>query len=171
MVRSLDDIPAALVGMMRMARTGFLSLGATPTLPNRCTTALAVPAESRNPGDCNPRTVRGRQRGFGVRSPLSEVELAAMRATPQTWREHAAAGRGLAVVFVPISLLQALSFVELGGRGFLPLADLDTIFQDSAIASPLVVAWNRRRTIGTRMPFVLFCLISPVSPRSCLATS
>ena len=161
-VRSLDDIPAALVGMMRMARTGFLVTGGNTNIAKPLHDGTGRPG--RKPQTLATATPGRMVPGNGdleSGSPLSEVELAAMRATPQTLREHAvAAGRGLAVVFVPISLLQALSFVEFsGGRGFLPLADLDTIFQDLAIASLLVVAWNRRRTIGTRMPFVLFCLI------------
>ena len=164
MLRSIDDIPSALVAMMRMARAQFLLAGGN--------TNIAKPLREGIGGDGirrRPQTLWGTVPGHpelketvvDFDSPLSDVELSAMRATPQTAGEHVrAAARGLTVVFVPISLLQAISFVEFSsGRGVLPIADLDTVFQDVALVSLLAVMWTRRRSIGTRLPFVLFCLI------------
>ena len=53
----------------------------------------------------------------------------AARAVPVTLREQfTALATGLAVVFVPISLLQSVSAVEIqGGRGLLSIVDIDTI--------------------------------------------
>jgi hypothetical protein len=64
---------------------------------------------------------------------------------------------GLAVVFTPISLLQASSIVEFaGGRGLLPLADIDTMFLDVSMLAVLVLLFRRRQTIGDRLPFIVF---------------
>ena len=150
LVRSIDDIPSALVEMMRRARYGFLLAAGN--------TNFGSPLNDGT-GRRRLRTLRGRL--IDDNSPLSDVEWAAVRATPRTFGEHVvAASRGLVVVFVPISVLRATSFVRFeGGRGVLPLADLDTVFQDVAIISLLVLVWRRRRQIGTRMPFAAFCLI------------
>ena len=68
-------------------------------------------------------------------------------------------GTGLAILFIPISLLQALSVLEIaGGRGLLSVADLDTIFLDATILFIFVLLWKRRDTIGDRLPFVVFGL-------------
>jgi hypothetical protein len=150
MVRGIDDIPAALVEMMRRARYGFLIAAGN--------TNFATPLHDGGEG----RRMRRLRGGFVNDSlPLSDVEWAAVRATPRTFGEHVvAASRGLVVVFVPISVLKATSFVRFeGGRGVLPLADLDTIFQDVAIIALLALVWRRRQQIGTRMPFAVFCVV------------
>jgi hypothetical protein len=80
---------------------------------------------------------------------------------PIVMREHViAAVTGLAVLFVPISLLQEISEVEIeGGRGLLSIVDFDTVVLD--IASLLIVGllWRRRHSIGDRVHFVVFGLI------------
>lgn len=150
MVRSIDDIPTALVEMMRQARYGFLLSAGN--------TNFALPLHD-GAGRRRLRRLGGGR--FDEDSPLSDLEWAAVRATPHTFGEHVvAASRGLVIVFVPISVLKATSFVRFeGGRGLLPLADLDTVYQDVAIISLLALVWRRRRQIGTRMPFAAFCLV------------
>jgi hypothetical protein len=118
---------------------------ATPATPAATPPAPSAPAPSTPP-------------------PPAEVDPAvapSTRAVPIVMREHViAAATGLAVVFVPISLLRVISDVEVeGGRGLLSIVDLDTVVLD--IASLLVVGllWKRRRSIGDRMPFVVFGLI------------
>jgi hypothetical protein len=160
-VRSLDDIPAALVEMMRTARTGFLLAAGNTNIATPLHDGSSKDGVRRRPQSLW-NAVPGRAAANGLdSSPLSEVELATVRATPRSVGEHVVtATRGLAIVFVPISLLKATSFVKFdGGRGILPVADLDTIFQDVAIVTLLALVWRRRREIGTRMPFVAFCLI------------
>ena len=67
---------------------------------------------------------------------------------------------GLAVLFVPITVLQSLAGIELqGGRGLLSIVDLDTVVFDAANLFVLAVLWKRRRMIGDRLPFVVYGLI------------
>jgi len=81
-------------------------------------------------------------------------------AVPVTPREQAvAAARGLAVIFVPISLLRAVTDIHFdGGRGLLSIVDLDTVVMDVVNVFVLVLLWRRRRAIGDRLPLVLFGL-------------
>jgi hypothetical protein len=65
----------------------------------------------------------------------------------------------IGVVFVPVSILKSLSIVDFpGGRGLLPIADGDTIFQDATLLLMCSLLWVRRREIGTRLPLVIFSL-------------
>ena len=71
-----------------------------------------------------------------------------------------AAGWGLLVFFAPITLLETMAGLDIdGGRGLLRLTDIDTVVMDFAILSVFALAWTRRRTIGTRLPIVLFSAI------------
>jgi len=81
-------------------------------------------------------------------------------AVPVTPREQAiAAARGLAVIFVPISLLRAVTDIHFeGGRGLLSIVDLDTVVMDVVSVFVLALLWRRRRAIGDRLPLVLFGL-------------
>jgi hypothetical protein len=83
------------------------------------------------------------------------------RAVPRTPFEHLkAVTTGLAIIFVPISLVQAIANVDLpGGRGLLPISDLDTIWLDASIALMLVLLWKRRHALGHGAPVVLFGLL------------
>jgi hypothetical protein len=66
---------------------------------------------------------------------------------------------GLAAMFVPLSILKALSVVAFpGGRGLLLVADADTVFLDLTL---LAIAWvivRKRPAIVTEAPSVLFTL-------------
>jgi len=81
-------------------------------------------------------------------------------AVPVTPREQVvAAARGLAVIFVPISLLRAVTDIRFeGGRGLLLIVDFDTVAMDAVSIFVLALLWRRRRAIGDRLPLVLFGL-------------
>ena len=67
---------------------------------------------------------------------------------------------GMALLLVPISLVQATAGIAIGGgRGLLHVTDLDTIFLDAAMASMLALLWTRRRAIGDRLPLVVIGLV------------
>ena len=166
MVRSVTDIPSVLAAMTQMARTGFLLTGGDSNIvvPMRKdgdsakaggvpeTLATVTPGRLRAaPGEGVP----------GTGGALSEEQADALLAIPRNRSEHVKTMVvGLAIIFVPISVLKALSVVEFtGGRGFLPVADLDTLFQDAALVCLFALLWTRRREIGTRMPFVVFCVV------------
>ena len=131
-------------------RAGLPPRNSAPTAASPAPTPArpsALPPTPQAPAEVNPE----------MEPPL--------RAMPIVVREHViAAAMGLAVVFVPISLLQMISEVEIeGGRGLLSIVDLDTIVLD--VASLLVVGllWKRRDVIGDRLPFVVFGLILAVT--------
>ncbi len=151
--------------MTRLARTGFLTSGGN--------TNIIIPVSKRDgksaagidetfatvrPGriSANPRELPGTPG-----SSLSEEQVDVLLSIPRNRSEHLKTmAIGLAIVFVPISVLKSLSVVDFpGGRGFLPIADLDTVFQDVAILCLLGLVWTRRHAIGTRLPFVAFCVM------------
>jgi hypothetical protein len=54
----------------------------------------------------------------------------------------------------------ALWDIELpGGRGLLPLSELDTIFLDVTIMFLMGLLWQRRKLIGDRLPMVMYGFI------------
>ena len=68
-----------------------------------------------------------------------------------------AATLGLGLIFVPVSLLKALSIVEFsGGRGLLAITDVDTLFMDLTIAAVILVLLRRRSAVRDRLPYVCF---------------
>jgi hypothetical protein len=121
--------PSQLGRMMGLARTGFLLSGGG--------TNIVVPLR-QDPG-------------------LSEVG----RATPVTWSDHVRViATGASILFLPLSIVQTVTHVTMpGGRGLIPIVDLDTIFQDVTIALVLTMLWTRRHHIGDWAPFVVFSLV------------
>jgi hypothetical protein len=91
----------------------------------------------------------------------NQTLIRADRATPVTVRDHfTVAATGLAIMFIPLVLLGVVSGLEVeGGRGLLVLADLDTVFLDVTLALVLALVWRQRRTLGNRLPIVMFALI------------
>lgn len=83
------------------------------------------------------------------------------RAVPITRMDQIkAAVTGLAVVFLPLSIVEAVLGVDIpGGRGLLSIVDLDTIYLDVTIVAMVTLLWKRRRLIGNRMPLVVFAAI------------
>lgn len=67
---------------------------------------------------------------------------------------------GLATIFVPISLLQALSITNLtGGRGLLFVTDVDTLFIDLTLLATLALLYTRRDAVFRRLPYVAYLLM------------
>jgi hypothetical protein len=67
---------------------------------------------------------------------------------------------GLLAMFVPISLLQALSIVDIqGGRGFLFIADLDTLFIDASVFGVIWLLYRQRQALRHRQVYLVFCLV------------
>jgi hypothetical protein len=86
---------------------------------------------------------------------------ATLRAVPTNLREQLRTVLvGLAIIFVPLSLVRTIVDVEFsGGRGLLSIVDLDTIYLDLAILLVIALLWKRRHAIGDRLPFVVFGII------------
>jgi hypothetical protein len=140
------DVPVSLLATTGAARTGFLRSGGN--------TNLVVPVRGTSDAPSHPS-----DRSDSV-PQAGDVDVASV-AIPSTTREHVrAALTGLAVVFVPISMVQDFSGIQLtGGRGLLPISDLDTLFIDATSVMAVVLLWKRRRLIGERLPVVVFALI------------
>jgi hypothetical protein len=85
----------------------------------------------------------------------------AARATPVALVEHLRTlGAGLALVFVPVSLVEAVSSIDVpGSRGLQLISDVDTLFLDVAVAFMALLLWRGRHAVGDRLPLVVFALI------------
>jgi len=82
---------------------------------------------------------------------------AAGAARPSVLRELADLGIGLAATFIPISVLQAASVVQFeGGRGFLALTDIDTLFLDISLAAVAIILIRRRAELIGALPELVF---------------
>jgi len=127
--------------LMAMAATGYATATPPPAfLPTVSTARTAAPLPSR--------AIDQPPENYGRGIPINASE------------DARAAGWGLLVFFVPISLLETMAGLDIGGgRGLLHLTDIDTVLMDVAILSVFALTWTRRRTIGTRLPIVLFSAI------------
>lgn len=85
--------------------------------------------------------------------------------TATGWRhEFRKLSIGLGTVFLPPSVFTwLLGIAEFGGRGLLPIVDIDTVFQNAAILFVVVLLWQRRRDIGAGMPLVIFGVVVALS--------
>lgn len=163
------DSLGSLVGSVDGARTGFeLTGGAT----NINLLALDKPSDATNirvrepdkPSGVASATTTDRARTGPPRADGGDTRPVAPLRGGFHRPDVRSIGRraklvtvGLAIVFVPISALKALSIVEFaGGRGLLPLTDLDTVFIDLSILCVLALLYTRRRIVGDRLPFVVF---------------
>lgn len=98
----------------------------------------------RKPATAPPAGARGEAVSVGegrAAAPLAAVSAVAV---------------GLAAMFVPITALRALSFVEFdGGRGFLLVTDLDTVLFDLTAAAVIVLLVRNRKALRPVMPFTV----------------
>ena len=64
---------------------------------------------------------------------------------------------GLAASTIPISLLEALSIVEVsGGHGLLFVVDVDTLFVDASCLAVILFLFRERRRLRSAAPYVLY---------------
>lgn len=101
------------------------------------------------------------RRGFvytgGATSLAEKEDAAAMASAGRVLRDLSL---GLAAMFVPISILQELSLVSIaGGRGFLVVTDLDTLFIDLSLVGIGLFLFRQRACLGRRAPQVLFAAL------------
>ncbi len=66
---------------------------------------------------------------------------------------------GVATMFVPLTLLQALSIVHVSGGGAMrALGDIDTVCFDIMLIATAVLSWRLRREVRCNAPYVVFSL-------------
>lgn len=91
---------------------------------------------------------------------LDHEDHAGLVAMLRSWgpAEHARAlTLGLAMLFVPVQVLQAWSVVDFeGGRNMLLLTDVDTVFFDLTIAAGLVLLVRARAALRPNTPYAWF---------------
>jgi hypothetical protein len=64
---------------------------------------------------------------------------------------------GLAAVFVPISIVKKLEWVDFpGGRGLLWITDIDTVVLDVLMLAGVVLVVMHRDRIGSNVPYIWF---------------
>jgi hypothetical protein len=143
---------AASTGIVAEAREGFVRTGGatnvaarapgeSPDTATATSDAPAMPVESpeADPGPSPPALV---DRPSGPGTHLGRVLL------------------GLALLFVPISALQATSAVAIpGGRGLLVFTDLDTLFIDATVVAGLVLLYRRWDMARAQRAYVCFLLV------------
>jgi hypothetical protein len=142
---SLIDVrrgAAAVASVVQHARTGFVTSGGNTNI------APALPTPAPTPAPAGASTI----------VPGEPVQL---REHHGTLMEKAVSmATGLATLFVPLSLLRALSVVSVAGSGAgRLLSDVDTLFLDVTILLSCVLmfrAWRHSRVLP---PYAVFCLV------------
>lgn len=170
----ISSLSATIADLPGFFRKGFLLTGGntnvtvairsdspptSPTVPHPDAAPPATPSPSSLPPPA-PLGVAAEAQAIRE-SALREPEHAeAAKSVPRRPIEHVrAALAGLAIVFVPVTLLEAVGFLSMdAGRSFLLIADVDTVFQDLAAVALMSMLWMRRRVIGGRLPLVLLAL-------------
>lgn len=67
---------------------------------------------------------------------------------------------GLGLIFVPVSVLKALSIVDFsGGRGLLVVTDVDTLFMDATLVALMAFLVRRRSATRGLLPYLCFATI------------
>lgn len=131
--------------------------------PERATSMLAEPvAELRRIGRGFIRSIQTSRAGF-VRIEGATALASSDQARPQGWDAARAAALGLAVTVVPMSLLKAAGVVTFdGGRGLLPLTDLDTVFFDVTVLAALLLVVRHRARVGANRAYLVAALAAGV---------
>jgi hypothetical protein len=106
--------------------------------------------------------------GFARTGGSTNVAAATERdGVPGSWQSHPATvggyaralGVGVATLFVPLLVLNALSIVNVtGGLAMMAVGDLDTIFFDIVVASTAWLAWGLWRERRPNVPYLVFAI-------------
>ncbi len=132
--RDGTGLTSLVIGQVNTARRGFAQTGGA--------TSLASPRESAQPRAAPAGGGRAVADPTSLGGYVSRVSL------------------GLATLFVPISLLQALAITNFtGGRGLLFVTDIDTLFVDVTMLASLGLLYLRWNVARRRLPFVCFLLL------------
>jgi hypothetical protein len=86
---------------------------------------------------------------------------------PSRWQKLMQRASGVAMgvtaMFVPISLLNTVGLADIqGGRGFLYITDLDTLFIDATVLGILWLLYRERRALNQQKIYLVFCLAMAV---------
>ena len=144
-----------------------------PRVATTATPSQVLPGEPQPQATAEPpRLTRMRERGVAVvASVLEQIEdyrAGFEQAGGATNVVPAARGErrvtedllsGLALVFVPITLVRGLGLADFdGGRGLLLVTDVDTLVLDLSFGLAVVLLFVYRRRIGPNLPYVCYNL-------------
>ena len=164
--QTAPEAATSVVGMVDQYRVGFVATpGKTNVVPIE-TTASAPPAATAQPlpATAAPASpVAAAPPLASAPAPAPALAPAPAPPSPEAVLAIASENRvsaiasGLGFLFVPVSLLRALSLTDLtGGRALLAMADLDTMFMDLTILAGIALLVRRRSTIGDRLAYLCF---------------
>lgn len=146
---AISEAAGSVLHVIDSSRTGFVSTpGATNVKPR-----AAAPVADNRP---SPVTTAA---PTPVTAPVAPVAPASAPPVEDAGLSDrlSAVALGLQLVFVPVSVLRALSLVDFpGGRGLLAITDADTLFMDLAIAAVFTVLVRRRSAIREGLPYLCF---------------
>jgi hypothetical protein len=123
----------------------LLGLGSSPTqVVERSRVGFASTGGSTNVAQAPPADLQPEAEGTGT-SIVGYVRAMAV---------------GLATLVVPLTLLNALSVVNVtGGMAMMAIGDLDTIFFDIIVASTVWLAWRLWREQRPNLPYLIFAVM------------
>lgn len=141
------------VTSVQMARQGFAASGGATNL-------ASVSGDGGGIGASQQQRESQATNLASVSEESGSQPLGGWRRGESLARTAVAVGTGLAAIFVPMHLLDAVGIVEMqGGRGFLWLMDLDTLVLDAMVLFGIGLAL-RHRSLLWRSPVVtLFVLV------------
>ena len=186
-LQGLSELPYNLILRTRVARKGFLTSGGSTNIvislrddpaPGDARSAELTAADGvitiaaqRNREVRQARAAGRQPADFHAKEAAPPAPPAVARSTlpigvigraipTNVFEEARTAAWGLAVVFLPISLVETISGISIpGSRGLLQVTNVDTVFLDAAILFMLALLWTRRQAIGDRLPLVVFGVI------------
>ena len=129
------------------ARTGFVASGGDTNI-----------ARDPNPSAVAPPVARESSPNVSAdAAPVAPKSAPDVTLAYSSHSRFTLVGVGLAVIVVPISILKATSVVGFsGGRGLLPVADVDAVFMDASLLALGFLVFRRRHAIGDHRAFVIF---------------
>ena len=170
--------PAHMWNTTQMARSGFLNSGGSSNIvvslhddPGAGRAAALRREEAQRawladrertnptaPAPPPPARLGEAQRIEARVEPEKALTPDIARSIPVTPLDHVrTAATGLALVFLPISLVGVLTGITVpSGGGLVALSEVDTIFLDLSCLAMLILVWQRRHMIGDRWLSVFF---------------
>ena len=154
-------VVALAAALSLVAGAGALRLGSEAGMAYfRVLTAIRTPADVM-------KTLRGARGAFIVAGGATNVAdgvgetgaIGAQRDTDSVAGVAAAMSIGVATMFVPLTLLQALSIVHVSGGGAMrALGDIDTVCFDIMMVATAVMTWRLRREVRGNTPYMIFSI-------------
>jgi SAM-dependent methyltransferase len=156
---TVSGAAGSMVTMVDRYRSGFVRTpGATSIRPGkRVATSTPSTSAAQEPVASTPTAVEDS-------APSSITRRPTPSSRDRIKARVVAVSVGLGLIFVPVSLLKALSIVDFaGGRGLLTITDADTLFMDLTIVAVIALLARRRSAVRDQLPYVGFAVMLAVA--------